>query len=157
MLDGVKAAAIGARLLLVKGADLHAYAISIIGLALVCLIPLVLASVVGPLKDKAGLGSGPVVGQGDESLAFRADRAHMNNLESLTPFAVPAILAMAVGVWPAMLGVLVWLFVLARIGHALIYLRGGAAARGGNLRSALFGLGALATIGVIGATIIAAF
>ncbi|MCB1390701.1 MAG: MAPEG family protein [Rhodobacteraceae bacterium] len=128
------------------------YGASILGLLVLCALPLLLAGVSGPVKGKAGLSGGPVIGRGEESFAFRLDRAQMNNVESLTSFAVPAVLAMLVGVGAGFLAWLVWLQVALRLAHAGVYLAGGAVARGGNLRTVFFVLGLVVTLVLIVAT-----
>jgi uncharacterized MAPEG superfamily protein len=68
---------------------------------------------------------------------------HMNSVEALAPFVVPAVLAMMVGVGPTTLAVLVWVYVAIRLIHLVIYLRGGNAAKGGSVRTILYISGAL--------------
>lgn len=133
---------------------MEAYHASISGLALLCLIPIVLGFIVGPLKGKFGLPGGPVMGSGEDSFLFRADRAQGNSVESLPFFLAPAILAIMVGVAPGFLAVLVWAYLALRVLYALIYLRGGALAKGGNLRTVLHVLASLATFAVIGAVVV---
>jgi uncharacterized MAPEG superfamily protein len=67
----------------------------------------------------------------------------MNSVEALAPFVVPAVLAMMIGVSPAMLAILVWLHLAIRLVHLLIYIRGGDAAKGGSIRTILYVSGAL--------------
>ena len=57
----------------------------------------------------------------------------MNSVEALAPFVVPAVLAMMVGVGPTTLATLVWVYLAIRLIHLVIYLRGGNAAKGGNV------------------------
>ncbi len=73
----------------------------------------------------------------------------MNSVEALTPFVVPSVLAMLVGVQPAALAVLVWLHVAIRAIHLTVYLRGGRAAKGGSVRTVLYVSGALVAAVVI--------
>jgi uncharacterized MAPEG superfamily protein len=82
----------------------------------------------------------------DGNLLYRIDRVHMNSVEALAPFVVPAVLAMMVGVKPITLAVLVWLHVAIRLIHLAIYLRGGDAAKGGSVRTILYVSGALVTL-----------
>lgn len=74
------------------------YSLTIIGLLGLCLIPLVLANSVGPLKGRDKLVGGPVSDARDDYVVFRLDRAHANSVESIPFFMAPAILAMMVGV-----------------------------------------------------------
>jgi uncharacterized MAPEG superfamily protein len=85
----------------------------------------------------------------DANPLYRIDRVHLNSVEALTPFVVPAVLAIMLGVAPATLAVLVWLHVAIRLLHLAIYLRGGDAAKGGNARTVLYVSGALVTIALI--------
>ena len=123
-----------------------AYSFSIIGLLALCLMSVVLAINSGYSKGRAGLLSGPVLPADDGNPLYRIDRAHLNSVEALAPFVVPAVLAMMVGVGPALLTVLVWLHVAIRLAHVGIYLRGGDAAKGGSVRTILYVSGALVTV-----------
>jgi uncharacterized MAPEG superfamily protein len=129
------------------------YSLSIIGLLIVCLISLSLASYSGMAKGKAGALSGPVVPADDDNTLYRIDRVHMNSVEALAPFAVPTILAMLVGVAPMLLAALVWLHLALRLVHLAVYLRGGEPARGGKLRTILYVLSALVSLIIILATL----
>ena len=66
-------------------------------------------------------------------------------LEALTPFVVPAVLAMLVGARPGTLATLVWIYIAIRLTHVAVYLRGGNAAKGGSIRTVLYASGALVT------------
>jgi len=128
------------------------YAVSIVGVLTLCLVSILLAVYSGYSKGRAGVLSGPVLPADDENLLFRIDRVHVNSVEALAAFAVPAVLAMIVGVGPGTLGVLVWVYVALRLIHLIIYLRGGAAAKGGSARTVLYVSGALVTIALIAIT-----
>ncbi|MGO4339424.1 MAPEG family protein [Labrys sp. KB_33_2] len=129
-----------------------AYTFSIIGVLALCLVSVVLAINSGYSKGRAGALSGPVLPADDENLLYRIDRVHLNSVEALAPFIIPAALAMMVGVRPALLAVLVWLYVAIRLAHVAIYLRGGNAAKGGSLRTILYVSGALVTVILIAVT-----
>ena len=133
-----------------------AYSLSIIGVLVLCLLSIVLAVYSGASKGRAGALSGPVLPADDDNLLYRIDRVHMNAVEALTPFVVPAVLAMMAGVSPATLATLVWLYVAIRVIHIAVYLRGGNAAKGGSVRTILYVSGALVTIVLIAATMVAA-
>jgi uncharacterized MAPEG superfamily protein len=107
---------------------------------------ILLAIYSGSSKGRAGALSGPVLPADDENLLYRIDRVHMNSVEALTPFVVPAVLAMLVGVGSSTLSVLVWTHVAIRLVHSAIYLRGGNAAKGGSVRTILYVSGALVTL-----------
>lgn len=128
---------------------MEAYAVSVIGVLALCLISVLLSIYSGASKGRAGALSGPVLPLDDGNLLYRIDRVHLNSVEALAPFVVPAALAIAVGVGPATLAVLVWLHVAIRLAHLAVYLRGGDAAKGGSLRTVLYVSGALVTIGLI--------
>lgn len=128
---------------------MHAYSASIFGLLLISLLPLVLANIVGPAKGKAGLIGGPVADSRDENRLFRLDRTHANTVESIVPFVIPAILAIIVGAAPGILAAFVWVFLAIRVLYSIVYIRGGAAAKGGNLRTVLHVLGSLTTVATI--------
>lgn len=124
---------------------MQAYGLSIIGVLALCLLSILLAIYSGSSKGRAGALSGPVLPADDANLLYRIDRVHLNSVEALAPFIVPAVLAMIVGVGPATLAVLVWLHVAIRLTHLAIYLRGGKAAKGGSVRTILYVSGALVT------------
>ncbi|GGI22816.1 MAPEG family protein [Bradyrhizobium guangdongense] len=133
-----------------------AYSLSVIGVLLLCLISKLLAIHSGSSKGRAGVLSGPVLPADDENLLYRIDRVHMNTVEALPPFVVPAVLAMMVGVRPGTLATLVWIYVAIRLIHVVVYLRGGKAAKGGSIRTILYVSGALVTVILIATTTVAA-
>lgn len=133
-----------------------AYSFSIVGVLLLCLLSIGLAVYSGASKGRAGALSGPVLPLDDDNLLYRIDRVHMNSVEALTPFVVPAVLAMMTGVGPATLATLVWIYVAIRLVHLAIYLRGGNPAKGGSVRTILYVSGALVTIVLIAVTAVAA-
>jgi len=132
------------------------YSLSIVGVLVLCLLSIVLAVHSGSSKGRAGALSGPVLPADDNNLLYRIDRVHMNAVEALTPFVVPAVLAMMVGVSPATLATLVWVYIAIRLIHVAVYLRGGNAAKGGSIRTILYVSGALVTIVLIAMTTVAA-
>ena len=135
---------------------MEAYSLSIVGVLVLCLLSILLAVYSGSSKGRAGALSGPVLPADDDNLLYRIDRVHMNAVEALTPFVVPAVLAMLVGVRPATLATLVLIYVAIRLIHVAVYLRGGNAAKGGSIRTVLYVSGALVTIILIALTIAAA-
>lgn len=133
-----------------------AYSLSIVGVLSLCFLSILLAVYSGSPKGRAGALSGPVVPADDDNLLYRIDRVHMNAVEALTPFVVPAALAMLMGVRPATLATLVWIYIAIRLTHVAVYLRGGNAAKGGSIRTVLYVSGALVTIILIAVTAVAA-
>ena len=132
----------------IQGAAISAdaYTISVIGVLALCLLSVLLATYSGVSKGRAGALSGPVLPADDNNRLYRIDRVHMNSVEALAPFVVPAVLAMIVGVGPIILAVLVWAHVAIRLIHVTVYLRGGNAAKGGSVRTMLYVSGALANL-----------
>jgi uncharacterized MAPEG superfamily protein len=128
---------------------MEAYSLSIVGVLALCVLSILLAIHSGSSKGRAGALSGPVLPADDRNLLYRIDRAHMNSVEALAPFVVPAVLAMLVGVGPTTLAVLVWVHVAIRLIHSAIYLRGGNAAKGGSVRTILYVSGALVAVALI--------
>ena len=122
------------------------YSTSIVGLLALSLVSLLLAVYSGMAKGQAKVLAGPVADARDDNPLYRIDRVHMNSVEALAPFAVPAILAMLAGVGPALLGILVWLHLAIRLAHLVVYLRGGTPATGGSLRTLLYVASGLVTI-----------
>ena len=135
---------------------MSAYSFSVVGVLVLCLLSVLLAIHSGSSKGRAGALSGPVLPADDDNLLYRIDRVHMNAVEALPPFVVPAILAMMVGVRPVVLATLVWVYVAIRLIHVAVYLRGGNAAKGGSIRTILYVSGALVTIILIVTTAVAA-
>jgi uncharacterized MAPEG superfamily protein len=133
-----------------------AYSLSIVGVLVLCLLSILLAVYSGSSKGRAGALSGPVLPLDDDNLLYRIDRVHLNTVEALPPFVVPAVLAMMVGVGPATLATLVWVYIAIRLVHGAVYLRGGKAAKGGSIRTILYVSGALVTIILIVVTAVAA-
>lgn len=125
------------------------YWLSILGLLALCLLSVALAVYSGSSKGFAGKLSGPVIPADDANLLYRIDRVHMNSVEALAPFVVPAVLAMTVGVGPGALAALVWAHLAIRLMHMVIYLRGGDAAKGGSVRTILYVSGAAVTLVLI--------
>ncbi|BCM18668.1 MAPEG family protein [Mesorhizobium sp. J8] len=128
---------------------METYWLSILGVLALCLMSVALAVYSGSSKGFAGKLSGPVVPADDDNPLYRIDRVHMNSVEALAPFVVPAVLAMMAGVGPVTLAVLVWVHLTIRLVHMVIYLRGGEAAKGGNVRTILYVSGALVTLVLI--------
>jgi uncharacterized MAPEG superfamily protein len=94
-----------------------AYSLSIVGVLVLCLLSILLAVYSGSSKGRAGALSGPVLPADDDNLLYRIDRVHMNAVEALPPFVVPAVLAMMVGVSAVTLATLVWVYVAIRLIH----------------------------------------
>ena len=133
-----------------------AYSLSVFGVLVLCLLSILLAVYSGVSKGRAGALSGPVLPLDDDNLLYRIDRVHLNTVEALPPFVVPALLAMMVGVGPVTLAALVWVYVAIRLSHVAVYLRGGKAAKGGSIRTILYVSGALVTLVLIAVTAVAA-
>lgn len=128
---------------------METYWLSILGVLALCLLSVALAVYSGSSKGFAGKLSGPVIPADDDNRLYRIDRVHMNSVEALAPFVVPAVLAMMVGVGPVTLAVLVWAHLAIRLIHMVIYLRGGNAAKGGSVRTILYVSGAVITLVLI--------
>jgi uncharacterized MAPEG superfamily protein len=133
-----------------------AYSLSIVGVLVLCLLSILLAVYSGASKGMAGALSGPVLPLDDDNLLYRIDRVHLNTVEALPPFVVPALLAMMAGVRPVVLATLVWVYVAIRLIHVAVYLRGGKAAKGGSIRTMLYVSGALVTLVLIAVTAVVA-
>lgn len=80
-----------------------------------------------------------------DSFVFRSHRTFHNSLENLTPFLLPALLAMFVGSAPVTLAVIVWIFAVARLIHMVLYYAI-ATEKNPSPRSYFYGIGLLATI-----------
>lgn len=131
---------------------MHPYWLSILGLLGLSGLSILLAIYSGASKGFAGALSGPVLPANDDNRLYRIDRVHMNSVEALAPFVVPAVLAMMVGVAPTLLAALVLAHLAIRLTHVAVYLRGGPAAKGGRLRTVLYVAGALVALALIAVT-----
>jgi uncharacterized MAPEG superfamily protein len=147
---------LAADIVVIVEVNMAAYSLSIVGVLVLCLLSILLAIYSGSSKGRAGALSGPVLPADDDNLLYRIDRVHMNTVEALTPFVVPAVLAMMTGVGPATLATLVWIYIAIRLIHLAVYLRGGNAAKGGSIRTILYVSSALVTIVLIGVTVVTA-
>ena len=125
---------------------MQVYWLSIVGVLALCLLSVLLAIYSGSSKGRLGVLSGPIVPGDDDNMLYRIDRVHMNSVEALAPFVVPALLAMMVGVDPATLAAIVWLHLAIRLVHLGVYIRGGNAAKGGSVRTILYVSGAVVTL-----------
>ncbi|MDA9408074.1 MAPEG family protein [Bradyrhizobium sp. CCBAU 45384] len=132
-----------------------AYSFSVIGVLVLCLLSILLAIHSGSSKGRAGALSGPVLPADDDNLLYRIDRVHMNAVEALPPFVVASVLAMMVRVSAGALATLVWVYVAIRLIHVVVYLRGGKAAKGGDIRTILYVSGALVNVVLIATTAVA--
>lgn len=56
-----------------------------------------------------------------ESFVFRSHRTFMNSIENICLFLFPALFAIWLNVAPSVLGVIVWVYALARIVHMVLY------------------------------------
>ncbi|MBZ9849332.1 MAPEG family protein [Mesorhizobium sp. CA14] len=128
---------------------MEAYWLSILGVLALCLLSVALAIYSGSSKGFAGKLAGPVIPADDDNPLYRIDRIHMNSVEALAPFVVPAVLAMMAGVEPVTLAVLVWIHLAIRLMHMAVYLHGGNVAKGGSVRTILYVSGALVTLVLI--------
>ena len=100
---------------------------------------------------------GAVPGKIDESLShdsfvFRAHRTFMNSLENLPVMFATAFLAVLVGASPFWTGLLVWVFVAARLVHMAPYYAI-ATERNPSPRSYFFMIGLAANLGLLGVVV----
>lgn len=123
------------------------YGVSIWGLWLIGLT-VVLQGVIAAIAHRRQ--SHYVPGKVDEDLShqsfvFRSHRTFQNSLENLTPFLLPALLAMFVGSAPVVLASIVWTFAIARLIHMVLYYAI-ATEKNPSPRSYFYGIGLLATL-----------
>jgi uncharacterized MAPEG superfamily protein len=98
-----------------------AYSLSIVGVLVLCLVFIVARGSFRVVNRQGGALSGPVPPADDDNPLYRIDRVHMNAVEALTPFVVPAVTAIMVGVRPATLATLVWVYIAIRLIHIAVY------------------------------------
>ena len=84
-----------------------------------------------------------------DSFVFRAHRTYMNTLENVPTMIATMFLAIFVGANPLWTGILIWLFVAARIIHMVLYYAI-ATEKNPSPRSHFFALGLLANIALFG-------
>ncbi|GHD48245.1 Uncharacterized conserved protein, MAPEG superfamily [Marinobacter persicus] len=89
-----------------------------------------------------------------ESFVFRAHRTFMNSLENLPAMFATAFLAVLVGADPFWTGLLIWVFVAARVVHMMLYYAI-ATERNPSPRSYFFMIGLAANLGLLGVTVAA--
>lgn len=80
-----------------------------------------------------------------DSFVFRSHRTFHNSLENLTPFLLPALLAIFVGVAPVTLAAIVWTYAIARLIHMVLFYAI-ATEKNPSPRSYFYGIGLLATL-----------
>ena len=80
-----------------------------------------------------------------DSFVFRSHRTFHNSLENLTPFLLPALLAIFVGVAPVTLAAIVWTYAIARLVHMVLFYAI-ATEKNPSPRSYFYGIGLLATL-----------
>ena len=102
---------------------------------------------------------GAVPGKIDESLShdsfvFRAHRTFMNSLENLPVMFATAFLAVLAGADPFWTGLLIWVFLAARVGHMALYYAI-ATERNPSPRSYFFMIGLAANLGLLGVCVAA--
>lgn len=85
---------------------------------------------------------------GHDSFVFRSDRTFRNSLENITPFFGLCVLAMLAGFDAGRLGVVVWVFALARLVHMVLYYRIATEANP-STRSYFYLIGVIATLYLI--------
>lgn len=118
------------------------YGHAIFSLAGVALIALVLLPMSAAHKAKAGVATGAVPAGGYDDPAYRLYRAHVNATENIGIFGAVTMAAMMAGVVPWLVNWLCALFFVARLAHAVIYVRG-IGAQSFGLRTGAFIFGAL--------------
>lgn len=119
------------------------YSSAVVGFVVLGALVLVQMLVLDVAGIRAGHVPGMPVTSGHDDFLFRASRAHANTNESLATFVLLGVTAILAGANPWWTNVLVGVFVASRAGHMLAYyadLR--------PLRSAAFGVGFLALIGL---------
>lgn len=104
--------------------DFAAYGHALVSLAGVALIALILAPLSAARKAKEGIVTGGQPEGGYGSLTYRLWRAHLNTTENIGIFASVTIAAMLAGVSPLLVNWLASLYLLSRLAHTFIYIRG---------------------------------
>lgn len=86
------------------------------------LIILVIGPLVAARKASENVTPGSEPAHDYENPLYRLHRTHANAVENLGGFAIPAILAMLLGISPAWVNGLIWLTVLLRLAYSYVYL-----------------------------------
>lgn len=132
------------------------YPAAVWGIAAIVLLLFVQAAVAtitkGSKKDAIPGKLNPNLGH--ESLVFRAHRTFMNTLENSPAMVTSAFLAVLVGANPYWTGLLIWVWVVARLLHMALYYAI-ATERNPSPRSYFYVLGVLANFGLFGLCIAA--
>jgi len=138
-----------------------AYPFAAYGHALASLVLFaVLTMMVGPLaanaKAKAGVPSGAMPDPDYGSFVYRFNRAHLNAVEILGPFAALVLAAVLAGASAGWVNWLASIFLVSRLVHLAVHL-GGWGRPDGGLRSVVFVVGVLCCVGLAAAALAAIF
>jgi len=96
-------------------------------------------------EDVSTVSKGASLVQADPPAVARVLRAHRNAADNILPFAILGLLFVLWGASPLLTAIFCGVFVAARIGHSLSYLR-----EKQPWRTISFGLGAAATVAMVG-------
>ena len=133
--------------------ELDAYKLALIGLAILCLIPLIQSFLAAPLafiKDEQQPGM-PI--KGDHSLfSFRVLRTYSNSVENLPAMGLAVVMAIMLSVSASLVNWLVIIHLLARLAFWFFYYSGIGKVAGGP-RTMSYVVGLLSNIMLVGAII----
>ena len=134
----------------------EAYSHALVALAAFALIGQVLAGVAVVSRSRAGFGPGAMPAPDYANPTYRACRAYQNTVDNVGTFAAAVTAAVLTGAAPFWVNLFASLAVVARIGFAVVYIRGIGAADGGP-RSALFAFNTAMTVGIALMAVLAGF
>ena len=98
------------------------YGSGIIGLMVLAIIILILGPLVAVRKAAASIKPGSEPDGTYDDPIYRLHRSHLNAVETFAGFAVPALLAMLLGVSPTWVNGLIWATVALRLVFSYIYI-----------------------------------
>lgn len=121
------------------------YAMTIVSISIFVILGLILGPLSAAQKNTAGLAAGSTPDPDYQSNLFRLERAYQNASETVGWFTAAAVMAMIAGVSPVLVNILALIFLISRIFHLAVHLRGiGAQALG--MRTYLYTGGWLGSI-----------
>ncbi len=134
----------------------HAYSHAIVSVALVAVIAVVLAPLSATKKARLGLVAGATPEPDYSSLAYRCWRAHLNATETMGTFAAVTFAAILAGAPPFWVNLSASLYLVARLVHSFVHVRG-IGAESFGIRTFAFIFGSAMSLLLAALTIVAAF
>lgn len=131
--------------------DIQSYQLTLwaaVAIGILLIVQLLIADFAG---IRAGHKAGTPIAPDSSNFLFRAARAHANTNESISAFALFALVGVLSGTDPLWLGSLAWFYVAARIAHMMSYYANRKLPRSSAFALSLIALGGMFTTIAVGA------